>query len=985
MKSPSLALPILITAGVLWNAANARAALLAYEPFTNTPGTTIIGSGDGFGFSGDWQSNSSQGTATNTGYGLGYSDSVGNALVTAGGAGFFQGLTSANNNMQPIRLFNFSRGTNGVDGATTWISFLIARQGPAGTLTGNPYGRGANVPHDLNTGALQKLAIGNGSGAASNTVALIPQGNGANIKGATNVFGGTTNFVVVRIDHLAGAANDNAYLFVNPPLNAEPSIAAAGATSLNAFDFSIDRLRVFAGGQSSASQPYAEIVLDEYRIGESYADVAPCITNSNPVASGSLVITNVILIPGHLVLFGTGGSNNATYHLLASPMLAVPSANWPAVATNNFDANGNFILTNPIQAGASERYFRLKIPTSAGPVAPAILTPPASLTVTQGNNAPFSVIADGTAPLAYQWFFNTNTALSWATGATISVTNAQTTNAGAYTVRISNFVGSVTSAVATLTVLVPPGLTTQPQSQTVLVGSNTAFNVTAAGTAPLGYQWYFNTNTALASATNASYAINAATTNQAGAYSVVVTNSIGAVTSSIVTLTVNVPSTNPPNFSLIGFGAPSTGGGSLPDTDPGYRKVYTPADFRLALGNSAVKVIEIMNDLNLGWIEIGATNQTGRFSSSDVPSMHPVLLASGVTTVNIQDKDGLTIFSTNGATIRHAEFNVKRAHNVLIRNLKFDELWEWDESTKGDYDAKDWDFITIGDSGNCTNVWIDHCSFTRSYDGTVDLKGGNNSVTISWCRFLGDDGGPNSFVRQQFLYLETNGVAEPMFDFLRANGFSIDDMVTIARPQKKGHLAGQSDFGAGNVDLKLTLHHNYYENHQDRLPRLRGGNAHVYNVHLNNTAALAAKALRNAKVAAIPGGLGSYKFDVTLNASISTEDGAVLVEKCHYVDVTNPLRNNQSNPSDATYTGKIRAEDTIYTLNANTFRGNTEDPGSPLVPVPATPKPFSWNGFVTLPYSYTPDDPSTIASTVATYSGAGVINWSKTNWFKTSY
>ena len=102
------------------------------------------------------------------------------------------------------------------------------------------------MPHDLNTGALQKLAVGNGSGATSNTLALIPQGSGANIKGATNVFGGVTNFVVVRIDHIAGAANDNAYLFVNPPLYVEPALSSAGAVSINGFDFSFDRLRVFA-------------------------------------------------------------------------------------------------------------------------------------------------------------------------------------------------------------------------------------------------------------------------------------------------------------------------------------------------------------------------------------------------------------------------------------------------------------------------------------------------------------------------------------------------------------------------------------------------------------------------------------------------------------------------------------------------------------------------------------------------------------------
>jgi hypothetical protein len=264
-------LSLSVVGALILSTAAGHAALLAYEPFTNATGTAIIGSGDGVGFNGVWQSNSSQGTATNTGYGLTYTDAASNSLSTAGGQ-VFQGLTTTNNNMQPIRLFNFSRGTNGTDGTTTWISFLVARQGPIGTLSGNSYGRGANVPHDLNTGALQKLAIGNGSGATSNTVALIPQGNGANIKGATNLFGGMTNFVVVRIDHIAGAANDNAYLFVNPPLNAEPALGSAGAISTNGFDFSFDRLRVFAGERQRGATLRRDDC-DEYRIGETYADV----------------------------------------------------------------------------------------------------------------------------------------------------------------------------------------------------------------------------------------------------------------------------------------------------------------------------------------------------------------------------------------------------------------------------------------------------------------------------------------------------------------------------------------------------------------------------------------------------------------------------------------------------------------------------------------------------------------------------------------
>ena len=521
-------------------ARNTRAGILAHEPFTNALGTAIIGSGAGFGFNGVWQSNSSQGTATNTSYGLSYTDGASHTLVTAGGAGFFQGLTTANNNMQPTRLFNFSRGTNGTDSVTTWISFLVARQGPTGTLSGNPFGRGANVPHDLNTGALQKLAIGNGSGATSNTVALIPQGSGANIKGATNQFGGVTNFVVVRIDHVSGG-NDVAYLFVNPTLGVEPSTTAAGAVSSNSFDFSFDRLRVFAGGQSSAAQPYAEMVVDEYRIGESYNDVTPYVNGPQPPAAG-LLITNIQAVSGNVVLSGSGGTSGATYHLLANVNLTTPSTNWPAVATNTFDVSGNFTLTNPI--GVGEKFYRLRIPAPPAPTGPSILSPPVSLTVTQGQAAAFSVAAIGTAPLSYQWYFNTNTSLSGQTATNLSIANAQATNAGSYNVRVSNGGGSVTSAVATLTVLLPPAISTQPQSQTVLESNNVTFTVVASGTATLSYQWFYNTNMPIPNATNATHGITSASTNDAGAYSVLVSNNYGATNSTFAMLTVNAPNTN---------------------------------------------------------------------------------------------------------------------------------------------------------------------------------------------------------------------------------------------------------------------------------------------------------------------------------------------------------------------------------------------------------------------------------------------------------
>lgn len=130
-----------------------------------------------------------------------------------------------------------------------------------------------------------------------------------------------------------------------------------------------------------------------------------------------------------------------------------------------------------------------------------------------------------------------------------------------------------------------------------------------------------------------------------------------------------------------------------------------------------------------------------------------------------------------------------------------------------------------------------------------------------------------------------------------------------------------------------------------------------------------------------------YHFGVTSNGAISTEGGAVLVEKSNFIDILYPLRNNQTDPADASYTGKIKATDTMYSLNGNAFRGSSETSESPLAPVPAAIIPFSWTGISSLPYSYTPDDPSTLVArlTGASGSGAGKLNWAKINWVKTAY
>lgn len=91
--------------------------------------------------------------------------------------------------------------------------------------------------------------------------------------------------------------------------------------------------------------------------------------------------------------------------------------------------------------------------------APVITTQPGNQTATMGSGATFSVVASGSAPLAYQWRKN-GTTISGATGASYTITAVQTSDAGGYSVVVSNAYGAVTSNTATLTVATATGLIT---------------------------------------------------------------------------------------------------------------------------------------------------------------------------------------------------------------------------------------------------------------------------------------------------------------------------------------------------------------------------------------------------------------------------------------------------------------------------------------------------------------------------------------------
>ena len=215
------------------------------------------------------------------------------------------------------------------------------------------------------------------------------------------------------------------------------------------------------------------------------------------------------------------------------------------------DAGSYSVIVTNLAGSATSSNAILTV--TLAPTPPAITTQPQGQTVLLGGAAFFNVVATGADPLAYQWRLN-GADISGATASSYSRSNLQGSDAGDYSVLVTNDYGSVLSSNATLVVdtdVTLPVITAQPQSQTVIAGQSATFTVTATNKAALSYQWQFNA-APIPGATSSAYTVANTQTNDAGSYSVVITNIIGPTTSADAVLTVN--------FSLT---ATATAGGTV--------------------------------------------------------------------------------------------------------------------------------------------------------------------------------------------------------------------------------------------------------------------------------------------------------------------------------------------------------------------------------------------------------------------------------------
>jgi hypothetical protein len=143
-----------------------------------------------------------------------------------------------------------------------------------------------------------------------------------------------------------------------------------------------------------------------------------------------------------------GGTAPLSYQWLkgASTVSGATTSSYSIASVTTNDAGSySVVVTN--SAGS----ITSSVATLTVLLPPSIITPPQSLTVSNGVSASFTVLAGGSPPLTYQWDFN-GSALAGATASSLTISNAQAANQGNYTVVVSNAVGVITSTAAHLTV-----------------------------------------------------------------------------------------------------------------------------------------------------------------------------------------------------------------------------------------------------------------------------------------------------------------------------------------------------------------------------------------------------------------------------------------------------------------------------------------------------------------------------------------------------
>jgi hypothetical protein len=227
---------------------------------------------------------------------------------------------------------------------------------------------------------------------------------------------------------------------------------------------------------------------------------------------------------------------------------------------------------------------------------------------------------------------------------TLELSNVTGTDAGNYSVIITNGSGSVTSTPALLTVKYPPVVTNEPVDLVVIVSNTATFTVGASGDSPLSYQWYFNVTNVVGLNTNV-LVLNSVTAADAGSYSVIITNASGSATSTLVLLAVTYPpmiTNEPTSVSAIVSNNATFSVGVSGDAPLSYQWYFNVTN---VVGlNTNVLVLNSVTAADAGSYSVIITNASGSATST------PALLTVAYPPVITNEPVDLVVIVSNTAS-----------------------------------------------------------------------------------------------------------------------------------------------------------------------------------------------------------------------------------------------------------------------------------------------------------------------------------------------
>ena len=321
---------------------------------------------------------------------------------------------------------------------------------------------------------------------------------------------------------------------------------------------------------------------------------------------------------------------------------------------------------NAVSTETSQSYQDVsEAPQTVDPV--VISTHPQVNTIDEGEQALFSIAASGGGSLSFQWLKNGADILG-ENGASLIIDSAQLTDAGEYAVIVSNSVGSVVSLSALLIVqevIEPVKITSQPTTLTVVETAQANFSVEAIGGGELSYQWRKN-GAAITGATSASLNLSDVALSDAGSYDLLVSNSVGSVTSVAAVLLVNelividpVAILSQPQALEVTEGEQATfsvtaeGGGELV-----YQWRKDGVEIHVATGSSLVLDSAVLSDV--GVYDVVISNSEGELTSTSVSLTvnEIVTVLSSVqlswdTPLKREDDSDLQLYEINGYVIKY--------------------------------------------------------------------------------------------------------------------------------------------------------------------------------------------------------------------------------------------------------------------------------------------------------------------------------------------